>query len=127
MIAGSQIIELARGAKALFLRQDPTEQRRLLKMLLSNCTLQAGTLCPTYRKPFDALAAGNETGNWLGGRDSNPDTVVQRAVHAFVPASFRAFSRCFIRDHLRLLPSVCVRSRATCLIVSQAERSRLAA
>jgi hypothetical protein len=24
------------------------------------------------------LVEGNETENWLGGRDSNPDTVVQR-------------------------------------------------
>ena len=80
MIAGSQIIELARGAKALFLRQDPTEQRRLLKMLVSNCTLQAGTLCPTCRKPFDALVRGNESGDWLGDRDSNPDTLLQRQV-----------------------------------------------
>ena len=72
MLLGSQILELARDAKSLFLRQDPAEQRRLLKTLLSNCTLKAGTLCPTYRKPFDALVDGNETGNWLGGRDSCP-------------------------------------------------------
>ena len=73
MIAGAQVLELARGAKTRFLRQEPAEQRRLLKTLLSNCTLTAGTLCPTYRKPFDALVEGNETGDWLGGRDSNPD------------------------------------------------------
>ncbi len=70
MLVGSQILELAKGAKSLFLRQDPTEQRRLLKTLLSNCTLQAGTLCPTYRKPFDALVKGNETEDWLGVRDA---------------------------------------------------------
>jgi hypothetical protein len=69
MLVGSQILELARGAKSLFLRQDPAEQRRLLKTLLSNCTLQGSTLCPTYRKPFDVLAKANETGNWLGVRD----------------------------------------------------------
>jgi hypothetical protein len=78
MLLGSQILELARGAKSLFLRQDPAEQRRLLKTLLSNCSLKAGSLCPAYRKPFDALVCGNETGNWLGGRDSNPDNVVRR-------------------------------------------------
>jgi hypothetical protein len=71
MLLGSQILELARGAKPLFLRQDPAEQHRLLKTLLSNCTLKAGSLCPTYRKPFDALVSGNETGDWLGSRDSN--------------------------------------------------------
>ncbi|MEO5896486.1 MAG: hypothetical protein ABIS06_12355 [Vicinamibacterales bacterium] len=70
VLLGSQILELARDAKSLFLRQDPTEQRRLLKTLLSNCTLQAGTLYPTYRKPFDALVEGNETEDWLGVRDA---------------------------------------------------------
>ena len=35
--------------------------------LLSNCTLdlERGSLTPTYSKPFDLLAAGNETGKWL--------------------------------------------------------------
>ena len=28
-------------------------------------------------KPFDLLVEGNESGNWLGRSDSNPDTVVQ--------------------------------------------------
>jgi Phage integrase family len=55
---------------------------------------------------------------WLGGRDSNPDNVVQRAVDGVSPALVRAFSRRFSRQHLRPLSSVCVRSRAACLIVS---------
>jgi len=55
----------------------------------------------------------------LGGRDSNPDTVVQRAVPAFLSASFRACSRRSIRHHLRPLLPVCLRSRAACLFVSQ--------
>ena len=33
---------------------------------------------PTYTSPFDLFVKGNETGDWLGGRDSNPDNVVQR-------------------------------------------------
>ena len=57
----------------MFLRQEPAEQRRLLKTLLSNCTLTAGTLCPTYRRPFDALVEANQKGDWLGRRDSNPN------------------------------------------------------
>ena len=28
--------------------------------------------------PFDMLVEGNENGNWLGGRDSNPDNMLQR-------------------------------------------------
>ena len=40
-LLGSQILELARDAKSLFLRQEPGEQRRLLKPLLSNWTCRA--------------------------------------------------------------------------------------
>ena len=69
------------------LRQPHAEQRRLLKTLLSNCTVQGVTLCPTYRKPFDVLAKGNETGNWLGVRDSNPENTFQsQALKAFSEA-----------------------------------------
>ncbi len=79
-VTGSKIIELAKNAHNLFIRQDSAEQARLLKTLLSNCTFDRGSLSATYSKPFDLLAEGNETGNWLGGRDSNPDNVVQSHV-----------------------------------------------
>src|SRR5690242_15628198 len=49
---------------------------------------------------------------WLGGRDSNPDTVVQRSVHAVSSAPVRAFSRRLSRTHLRGCPSVSLRSCA---------------
>ena len=70
---GSKILELAKSAHNLFIRQDSHEQARLLKTLVSNCTFDRGSLSVTYVKPFDLLADGNESGNWLGGRDSNPD------------------------------------------------------
>ena len=57
---GSAIIELANEAYNLYLRQNKQEQRKLLNTLLSNCTFYRGTLCPTYRKPFDILAKGAE-------------------------------------------------------------------
>ena len=79
-VTGSKIIELAKNAHNLFIRQDSAEQARLLKILLSNCTFDRGSLSATYSKPFDLLAEGNETGNWLGGRDSHPDNVVQSHV-----------------------------------------------
>jgi len=75
---GSKILELAKNAHNLFIRQDPHEQARLLKTLVSNSTFDRGSLSVAYVKPFDLLVEGNETENWLGGRDSNPDTVVQR-------------------------------------------------
>ena len=77
---GSRILELAKNAHNLFIRQDPKEQARLLKMLVSNCTFDSGSLSVAYIKPFDLLVEGNETGNWLGGRDSNPDNLVQSQV-----------------------------------------------
>ena len=77
---GSKILELAKNAHNLFIRQDPREQARLLKTLVSNSTFDRGSLSVAYVKPFDLLVEGNETGNWLGGRDSNPNNRVQSAV-----------------------------------------------
>jgi site-specific DNA recombinase len=79
-VTGSKILELAKNAHKLFLQHDSRDQARLLKTLLSNCSFDRGSLVPAYVKPFDLLVAGNETGNWLGGRDSNPDNVVQSHV-----------------------------------------------
>ena len=79
-VTGSKILELAKSAHNLFIQQNSQDQARLLKTLLSNCTFDRGSLLATYRKPFDMLVEGNENGNWLGGRDSNPDNVVQSHV-----------------------------------------------
>ena len=75
-----KILELAKRAYSLYVQQDFAERRRLLDTVLSNCTFDSGSLCPTYTKPFDLLSRGRETGNWLGGRDSNPDNLLQRQV-----------------------------------------------
>ena len=77
---GSAIVELARKAHSLFVEQTPADQARLLRTLVSNSTFDRGSLSVTYVKPFDLLAEGNETENWLGDRDSNPDNGVQSAV-----------------------------------------------
>ena len=79
-VTAASILELAKRAEFLYKTQDPAEQRRLLETVLSNCAFDRGTLCPTYCKPFDLLVRGNRTGDWLGGRDSNPDNVVQSHV-----------------------------------------------
>lgn len=34
------------------------ETAKQLRFVLLHCSLQDGTLCPTYRKPFDMLANG---------------------------------------------------------------------
>ena len=69
---GERILELVKRAGILYKTQDPAEQRRLLESVLSNCTFDRGSLCPTYKKPFDLFARANETGEWRGRRDSNP-------------------------------------------------------
>ena len=79
-VTGSKILELAKSAHNLFIQQNSQDQARLLKTLVSNCTFDRGSLLATYRKRFDLLVEGNENGNWLGGRDSNPDNVVQSHV-----------------------------------------------
>ena len=70
-VTGQKILELAKQAEFLYKSQNPAEQRRLLETVLSNCTFDRGTLCPTYSKPFDLLVRGNETGDWLLRLDSN--------------------------------------------------------
>ena len=64
MLTAENTLELAKKAEILFKSQSPSEQRRLLETVLSNCTFDRGTLCRTYTKPFDLLVKGNETGNW---------------------------------------------------------------
>ncbi len=85
---GVRLIELAHDAQRLFLKQEPSEQRRLLDFVLSNSTWKDGALMPTFRQPFDIIAetvaaarnaegggALNSPGHpvWLGDLDSNQD------------------------------------------------------
>ena len=72
MVSAEKILELAKQAENLYKSPNPSEQRRLLETVLSNCTFDSGTLRPTYVSPFDLLVRGNETGDWRGRRDSNP-------------------------------------------------------
>jgi site-specific DNA recombinase len=69
-VTAEKVLELAKKAEFLYKTQDPAEERRLLETVLSNCIFDRGSLCPTYSKPFDLFAQGNETGNWRRGWDS---------------------------------------------------------
>ncbi len=40
----------------LFENQPPSEKRKLLDFVVSNCTWKGGELTATYRQPFDVLA-----------------------------------------------------------------------
>ena len=69
--AGLQILELAQTAYSSYVAKNPHEQARLIKTLVSNSAFDRGSLSPTYAKPFDVVAKGSETGDWLLGLDSN--------------------------------------------------------
>ena len=70
-VTGLQILELAKQAGFLYRTQNPAEQRRLLETVLSNCSFDRGSLCPTDAKPFDLFVRGNKSGNWRRGWDSH--------------------------------------------------------
>ena len=67
-----RILELAQKAYFLYLTRNPAEQADLLKMVLSNCSIDAVSLYPTYRKPFDLIFKRAKCNEWSGRRDSNP-------------------------------------------------------
>jgi hypothetical protein len=56
LVTATKILELAKQAENLYKSQDPTEQRRLLDAVLSNCTFDRGSVSVTYTSPFDLLA-----------------------------------------------------------------------
>jgi site-specific DNA recombinase len=62
---GIRVLELANKAYSLYLRQPPHEKARLLKIVQSNCVWDGVSACPEYRKPFDILAEGLSSANWL--------------------------------------------------------------
>jgi site-specific DNA recombinase len=68
---GIRLLELANKAYFLYLRQPAHEKARLLKIVQSNCLWNGVSPCPEYRKPFDILAEGLSSTNWLPGPDSN--------------------------------------------------------
>ena len=63
--AGGEVLRLAQRAHELWLMQPQTEKRKLLNVLLSNCTFDGSTVVPEYRKPFCWLAEGLERSSWL--------------------------------------------------------------
>lgn len=67
----TRILELANRACFLYLKQDAAERAKLLKLVVSNCRIDALNLYPTYRKPFDLIARRAKTGGWYAREDSN--------------------------------------------------------
>ncbi len=68
---GFRILGLAQRAYDLWREQEAKERRKLLDILLSNCTFDGERLRGTYTKPFCWLAEGRGCSDWLPGPDSN--------------------------------------------------------
>ena len=67
-----RILELANKAYFLYVKQPPQEKAKLLRMVLSNCAIDAASIYPTYRKPFDVIFQRVKNEEWRARRDSNP-------------------------------------------------------
>ena len=66
-----RILELAQNAHSLYLTRKPSEQAELLKNVLLNCNIDAVSLYPTYRKPFDLIFNRTQNEEWSGREDLN--------------------------------------------------------
>src|SRR5712692_3987008 len=71
ILEGVKILELANKAYFLYLKQPPAEKAKLLRIVLSNCGVDAANLYPTYRKPFDLIFMRAKNEEWRARRDSN--------------------------------------------------------
>jgi site-specific DNA recombinase len=72
MLDAVRTLELANKAYFLYLKQEPAEKAKLLKMVLLNCGIDAASVYPTYRKPFDLIFTRAQNEEWRARRDSNP-------------------------------------------------------
>jgi site-specific DNA recombinase len=72
MLDGIRILELANNAYFLYLKQTPAEKAKLLRMVLSNCSVDATSIYHTYRKPFDLIFQRAKNEEWRARRESNP-------------------------------------------------------
>jgi hypothetical protein len=66
-----RILELAQDAYSLYVTRKPAEQAELLKKVLLNCSIDAVSLYPTYKKPFDLIAKRAKSKEWSGREDLN--------------------------------------------------------
>ena len=71
ILNGIRILELANKAHSLYLKQNSVEKAKLLRIVLSNCAVDAVSVYPTYRKPFDVIFQRAKSEEWCARRDSN--------------------------------------------------------
>ena len=70
-LSAERTLELANKAYSLYVSQDSFEKAKLLRMLLSNCSLDAVGATPAYRYPFDLIFKRAKMEEWSGRLDSN--------------------------------------------------------
>ncbi len=71
LLDAARILELANKAYFLYVKQPPAEKAKLLKMVLSNCAIDAVSIYPTYRKPFNLIFQMAKNEEWRARGDSN--------------------------------------------------------
>jgi hypothetical protein len=64
VLNASRILELENKAYFLYFHQTTEEKAKLLKMVVSNCRIDAVSLYPTYRKPFGLICERAKTKEW---------------------------------------------------------------
>ncbi|MDT8069555.1 MAG: hypothetical protein ROO76_15430 [Terriglobia bacterium] len=71
LLDAKRILELANKAYFLYLTRKPAEQAELLRKVLLNCSIDAVSITPTYRKPFDVMFERAKNEEWSGREDLN--------------------------------------------------------
>jgi len=66
-----RVLELANKAYLLYETPNSTEKAKLLKTVLWNCSIDAVSVMPAYRKPFDMIFERAKTEAWSGREDLN--------------------------------------------------------
>jgi site-specific DNA recombinase len=75
----ARILELANKAYFLYVKQDHAERAKLLRIVLSNCGIDAVSLYPTYRKPFGVIFRRAQNEEWRARGDSNARPLASEA------------------------------------------------
>jgi hypothetical protein len=70
LMTAQRCLELANKAYSLYVTRKPAEQAELLRKVLLNCSIDAVSVTPTYRKPFNMIFQRAKK-EWSGREDLN--------------------------------------------------------
>ena len=71
-----RVFELANKAYLLYVSQDSAEKAKLLRMMRSNFSVDAASVTPSYRYPFNLIFKRAKSNEWSGRRDSKAPSPV---------------------------------------------------